>query len=283
MFTPEPPDATALALFQTEIERIIPRSDTVSWLYSRWEAGDPWHPVGRVFLWQVLPLSQTSPDQWRALRGPHPRSTGHYCGGPGYCPTVNIDGKDVVMCGTPKRRWVGGPAMGWKVSRQQYEIHQEIGRYAEPWWVVQGENGGHRKTLFEWERGLLWHASGETRSNVPMAGDLPFAMPDARVITQIAKYDLLRDWEARHAKAFAERDANDMDAVEAAEREKLGAEWGRWLVEQSRELYDGAKSEWRTMASEYRSGGSNLRAQRQRTDAMMEAKWDALTSGLDVS
>ena len=132
-------------------------------------------------------------------------------------------------------------------------------------------------------RGLLWHASGETRSNVPMAGDLPFAMPDARVITQIAKYDLLRDWEARHAKAFAERDANDMDAVEAAEREKLGAEWGRWLVEQSRELYDGAKSEWRTMASEYRSGGSNLRAQRQRSDAMMEAKWDALTSGLDVS
>lgn len=281
MYTPDCPDPAGLARFQSDLEGIVPRSDSVSWLYSRWESGDRWRPVGRYFLWQVLPLAQTSPDQWSALKGPHPRSSGHYCGGAGYCPTILIHGKETLMCGDPKRRWVAGPEAAWKVSRQQYEIYQEIGRYAEPWWVVQGTNGGHRKALFEWEQQLLWHTTNGALSRVPVAGELPYAPVDARVLTQIAKYDLLREWETRYTKQFKDRDANDMDVIEQRERAKLGQEWARWLVEQSSEMYDGAKSDWRTMAGEYRTGGTSLRAERKRADQLMEMKWDKLVSGLD--
>ena len=77
----DPVAPSALAEWQADVDRVVPPSETLSGLLLRYEDGDPWRPINRLFLWQTWPLENTPLDLLVALRGPHPRSTGHYCGG----------------------------------------------------------------------------------------------------------------------------------------------------------------------------------------------------------
>lgn len=262
---------------QEQLERVIPRSDAVSWLYLRMEPGDPWHPINRLLLWQIWPLKDTPEPILDALKGPSPRSTGHYCGGPGWCPSV--DGQ--VICTKRKMRWVDGPKMGWQVSRQQWEIFREIGRFADPWWVIQGPTGGHRKMLADDEKTMLWHTSGERYRDVPKMGELPYAPFDNRVLRWIREYDVLQRWEESYAKSFTSRSYVEVEQGEEERKQELGKKWAQWLVDQVDEMFEAGASGFRGLANEYRAGGSSLKDERKRSDESMDARWHALLQGTE--
>lgn len=270
-----------IARAQAEIERLVPRSDAVSWLYLREEKGDPWKPLNRLFLYQVYPLALTPPDALDAVRGPSPRATGHFCGGGDWCPTFTdpTDGRKKIACPKPKGRWVNGIQTAWRINLQQWEIFQEIGRYADPWWVIQGDRGGHRKALFDWEKEVLQLATGGRHQDVPLAGELPYAPCDHRVLDWIASNDILREWDAKQMAPFTSRDGLTVEAYEDAHRKRLGPMWGQWLAAQVDEMYEDGKSGWRELANEYRAGGSDEKLIRKEKTEMYEQKMAALWAG----
>lgn len=272
----DPVAPSALAEWQADVDRVVPPSETLSGLLLRYEDGDPWRPINRLFLWQTWPLENTPLDLLVALRGPHPRSTGHYCGGKGWCPE-GVEGEPI--CRIPRYRWVGGPSSARGISRQQYEIFRAIGRYADPYWVIQGDRGGHRKVLFDWEKEALELATEGRVRNVPEAGTLDYAPYDRRVREQLAAGDLLRQWEQRHFRAFTARTGGDVERYEADRRRALGPAWGAWLRSQVEEMFDEGKSGWRALANEYRAGASEERLIRREKEEMYDAKWAALVSG----
>ena len=51
-----------------------PVSESMGFLECVWEPGDPWQPVQRWYLYEMLHPSIVHPDELEQLRGPHPRS-----------------------------------------------------------------------------------------------------------------------------------------------------------------------------------------------------------------
>ena len=181
----------------------------LSRLLVRYHAGDPWAPVERVLLWQLWPegVAPLGREMLAALRGPNPRSTGHYCSG------IAADG---CYCPTPRKRWVGGTTR--LISRAQWEIFRETGCYAERWWVCQGPAGGHRIALSPAEDALA-HARGIPLP-LPVMGTLPFAPPDARTWQYQRAYDQLWQWQAKETRSFRARKLTDVEAAERAVAEQ---------------------------------------------------------------
>ena len=162
------------------VASFAPINDVTTGLLPSWEAGDPWQPIERWGIWQVFP-ARTLPldagtmawDIWKELRGPHPRSAGHWCAD-GWC-----------ACRTKLDGWRGSKVKC--INRRQWELYRETGRYCRLWWIVQGEHGGHRYRLDQTEQRILQIHTG--RSDVPAPGDLPYAPIDARVFDAIRHYD----------------------------------------------------------------------------------------------
>lgn len=237
LFRYAPPVGPAtIAGWQAELERVVPRTDRLSWLYLRWEPGDVWEPVQRWVLWQVWPADVTAalmPQQWAALHGPSPRSKGRFS--------------------AERRRWVGG-ATPW-LSRQQWEIGQEIGRYAEPWWVVQGPNGGHRIRLSDAEKQMR---KMQGRIDAwPRMGALPYAPFDTRVTRWVRQYDLLQRWTA--LRGFDQRTGDDvMRELEADSRRAAELQLA-WLDEQVAETVDEGGGAFRALWDAQRPVGLSKR------------------------
>lgn len=167
-------------------------SEQLAWLHLAWEPGEVVtltstidgkvvtdtydQRVERWLLWQIQPI-QFVPDHIRAeLQGPHPRSSGQWR------PYTRADG-------TRGAAWFGGPCT--VVTRQQWELYRETGGYALPWWVIQGDHGGHRVSLSPPEEALYRAEWGVDRVEVPAMGALPYADFDQRVLDQIAAHDHL--------------------------------------------------------------------------------------------
>ncbi len=192
-----------IAEWQADLDSYVPVHPGLSRLLVRWHAGDPWAPVERIVLWQLWPegMAPMGAEMLRALQGPHPRSTGHYCSG---------NPMDKCFCPTPRKRWVGGTTR--LITRDQWEIYRETGCYAERWWCVQGPAGGHRLTLSPAEQAMA-HARGIPLP-LPKMGDLPFAAPDRRTWEFQRQYDQLWNWQAKQTKSFLERGVKDIEAAE---------------------------------------------------------------------
>src|SRR3990167_4026661 len=58
---------------------VAPPSNFLSWLRLVWEPGDVWEPVERWMIYQMRAPRFVRPEMLKELRGPSPRSTGHYC------------------------------------------------------------------------------------------------------------------------------------------------------------------------------------------------------------
>lgn len=183
------------ALWQAELQKYFPKNDQVSWLHLRWEPGDVWEPVQRWVIWHMRAprLIANREDLLAELRGPHPRSQGHACF-PGQCP-----------CALKANRWVDGTV--GLIDRATWELFQETGHYGTRWWVIQGNQGGHRYRLDAIERKIARIKTG--KSDTPAPGDLPYADYDGRVLAKVLEADRLKLWKG--LLDFTRRNHDQMD------------------------------------------------------------------------
>jgi len=239
----EPPiNKPDLAVWQAQLEQVVQKTDQLSWLKIVWEPGDPWSPKQRWMLWQMRPVSNAQgvlnvPEEiLAALKGPHPRSSGHACF-PGYC-----------YCDIKANRWVGGPStMCPGVDRMTWELFQETQCYGERWWVIQGSNGGHRYSLSDSELRFASLASGGQTAKIPKLAELPYAPFDNRVLAHIARYDKLANWQFN--RDFGSRTGADVEAdadaikVQGAEllADHLKNQVDIWLREDAKPWLDFAR------------------------------------------
>lgn len=200
--------------WERELWHIAPPSQFVTWLKLRYVTGDPWEPIGRWCIYQMRHprLIANRVDLLKELRGPHPRSTGHY---------------DERF-----KMWRGGAAR--QVSRDTWELFQETGHYGKLWWVIQGYEGGHRYQLDKIESKVSAMMGGP--KDTPVPGDLPYAEWDRRVFRKIVQLDRVRMW--KHVTDYTLRNHETMDAQDHEEaRMAREALWG-WLGTQVKSTVD---------------------------------------------
>jgi hypothetical protein len=219
-------DRTPPEAWERLVWSVAPPSEHLSWFALRWEPGDVWQPVHRWVIWHMRPKGRHPRLLDAALRGPHPRSSGHYCG-VGYCP-----------CAIKANHWVGGPSSGVGVDRQTWELFRETGCYGQRWWVVQGTNGGHRFTLDPIEAKVFKLHTG--RSDTPAPGDLPYADVDRRVLRHLLAYDKLALWKG--AIRFGARGDAQLSREVQHEVEQSRLALLRWLENQTDLLWDEERS-----------------------------------------
>jgi hypothetical protein len=176
LYRNEPPvSRETLADWQRQLNAAVPPTDKLSHLLILWEPGDEWMPIQRFFLWQCVDPKYHEIEPWilAELRGPAPRTTGHPCFA-GYC-----------LCDVKRARWVEGACK--YIDQATWQLYQDTGLYGTRWWVIQGEKGGHRK---RWEVGGLESTISNMKGHgtqPPVAGDLPYAPFDQRVLTAVLK------------------------------------------------------------------------------------------------
>lgn len=203
--------------WQEQLDALFPRDGIFAWLHLEWWAGERfkvWHPGGfwqvaeqRVQRWVIYQMSWPGhipdlvlPD----LEGPHPRLRGHW--------------EPATL------EWVSDCS----VSREQWELYRRTGCYAQPFWILQGDRGGHKRRFTPLESRLL-KANGRP-GDPPFPGDLPYAELDNRVLDQLVRYDRLRRTnrnlaQAKHRAAYRMED-------KAAAQEAFNAGMLDWLDRQ---------------------------------------------------
>lgn len=170
--TQPPVSKEVLADWQRQLDELFPPSEVTSHLKivwvsgDDWEVGGTWQGVERFYLYEMTPEAFTDPNILFELRD-MPR------------PVVRYDTvmKDVVC----DDRYV---------TRMQWDLYHETKCWGRPFWVIQGEKGGHKRFLTPLEKQWLTLASLPTEP--PWPGTLPYAPFDQRVIRQVVHHDKLR-------------------------------------------------------------------------------------------
>lgn len=197
--------------WQEALDDVAPRRGDLSYLKIVWEPGELWDPIQRWMIYQMIPMADNPADDLfrPMLEGPHPRKFGYY---------DRHLGRFVRRPGAPM------------VSMQQWELYRETGRLAHPYWVVQGDEGGHRFEFTRTEKAIIRRAIGQKDVDPPMIGSLPYAPVDNRVTAKLSNLDRLRKDE--FAVAFMYRNPEKFDAEqERILKDAEKALWG-WLETQ---------------------------------------------------
>lgn len=171
-------------------------NERVPWLKLVWEPGEPWESVERWLIYEMLPvarlLADPSPRNQEAahavladLRGPPPAVRRSW---------DVVDGKRVMRSGS-------------RVTQREWELYRTTGCYGRPYWVIQGQYGGHKRWFNPIEQRLLRLAGKPTAP--PMPGDLPYADWDQRVADALSReralleqQTLVRNIENRTAEVY---------------------------------------------------------------------------------
>lgn len=196
---------------QEALEAVAPKRGDLSYLKIVWEPGEPWDPIQRWVIYQMLPLGQKPGDDLflPMLEGPHPRKFGYY---------DRVKGKWVRKRGAPM------------VSTRQWELYRETGRLGHPYWVVQGDRGGHRWDFTKTEKAIIRRTTGVANVEPPEIGSLPYAPIDGRVLSKLTNLDRLRKDE--FAVAFMYRNPGMFDDQEERILQKAERELWGWLESQ---------------------------------------------------
>jgi hypothetical protein len=196
--------------WQEELWRIAPPSSCLSWLLLHWEPGDPWQPVHRWIVMQMIPRKAINNLVLAELEGPNPRDFGSY--------------------DSTKGRFVRHKQT--LISRQQWELYRKWNCLAVPFWIIQGENGGHKKKFSKTEERIIAMATGRSPNEVspPAPGDLCYAEPDERLIEKLGQMDRLRAYKL--AVSFADRHPDQLDSEETAEAIEMRRHLWNWLESQ---------------------------------------------------
>jgi hypothetical protein len=178
--------------WQAELERVVPRSDSVSWLKLAWYPGISYEPVGRWVVYEMEPNldrlhtadCRLRHGTWECIRGcrlwdlaqESPRLRGRWV-------------KDQRI-----PQWLGGER--WVSSAMhstlQWELYHETKCYPLLFWIIQGDKGGHL-----WRLDHVAQAFGTEIAGIepPLPGNLPYAEWNQQVIARIAEFDRLRKWK----------------------------------------------------------------------------------------
>lgn len=175
------------------LRELSPVADDRGWLEFVWEAGDPWAPVQRWELWEMVHPSLVDPSEVAELRGAHPRADGHPCTSTPVSSWAVSPGKNYqpCLCRHKLEKWKGSLS---GVSLTSWKLFQRTAYVGRPFWVIQGTGGGN-KFGFTHEEGLLLEAEGYPPV-APPSGSLPYASFDQRVISQITRFNRL--WQFRN-------------------------------------------------------------------------------------
>lgn len=202
----DPPEAPeTIRDWQATLDRAIPRYEGyVSHLRLVWEPGDAWDPVERWYLYDCVPRSvfeeaatkrrlmgvqeddNADAILIRDLDGPSPREDGYY---------------DATL-----KRFVH--LRDRECTLQQWRLWQSHGLYGIPWWVIQGERGGHKRWFSAPEKKALRYAGLPDEPPVP--GSLPYAPFDGRVLDTVLRYDRFRRLESKLTRAGVKAEHADL-------------------------------------------------------------------------
>lgn len=218
---------------------VVPKLEQLPYLYLRWEPGDIWQPVQRFVIWELLPHAATPDHIWTALKGPHPRSSGHY--------------------DLQQKRWVGGPQSARMIDRGTWEVFQETGRWGIRWWVVQGKTGGHPINM-PWMVRRVKKIMGDPLAELPKMGDLDYCEPGQGLFDRLASYDKYRAW--RSQTAWTDRDMKDVTQEERESGEVAAAKMTAWWDDMVSGVLDEHKSAVKRAMDEV-SGASRRSGQKR--------------------
>lgn len=161
-----PVDDLTFAQWRKRLRMVSPHHDQLSYLHLVYEPGWPWEPVGRFMLFECIPSEFVDPAFLEDCQGTDP---------------ATLTTHDEITGEITQKTLVTG---------MQWQIYRETGRYARPFWVIQGVGGGHKVFLSDTEKKFLQLAGYP--DTFPSPGELPYAPFDNRVIDQITRYDKLQ-------------------------------------------------------------------------------------------
>lgn len=197
--------------WQEELEKVIPRRGSLSYLKIVWEPGERWDPVQRWVIYQMMPLGRNPADDLfkPMLEGPNPREFGYY---------DRVAGRFIRRRGAPM------------ISLKQWQLYRETGRLGHPYWIIQGDQGGHRWQFTRTEKFIIARKTGQKNVEAPAIGSLPYAPFDNRVMNKLANLDRLRKDE--FAVAFMYQHPELFDVEEERILQQAENELWEWLETQ---------------------------------------------------
>ena len=209
--------------WQTALRAVAPAGERLSDFRIVWESGEPQNPIQRWVIWQMRPVSYTAHQVRREI---DPRFTGlterH--------PREHAYWHEHSRC---YRKWGGGLA---KTDRLTWELYHRTGQYGQRWWVIQGPTGGHRYHLTSVEQKLLGVRSKGRMKDVPLAGDLPYAPFDQRVLAHMRQLASVAKWH--RVCQYADANEARLDVEEQREAEEARGALADWLDEQFSATFD---------------------------------------------
>lgn len=160
-----------------DLRSLSPPHTRLSHLVLRWEPGFPWAPVQRWILDQRQPLDGM--DAWAAREWGEVMDLEAPC----QCafdwssarPPSQATSIESIRC--PRCRRVAS------AGRTAIMAAWRDGYHTQPFWILQGEHGGHKLTFSAEEQEIAGHAPAAP-------GALPYAGYDQRVRRRLQAYDL---------------------------------------------------------------------------------------------
>lgn len=218
---PEGAAAEANAL----LAQISPKSDQVHWLHCYYEPGERWQPVERLIIAEMIPRTimagknaffrmmgeQDGDSLFNELEGPNPRESGMY---------------DEVLQRFVTRDGKLPPL----ITQRQWWLWRAENAYARAFWIVQGSQGGHKKSFSKLERKIL-RMNGQP-NEAPWAGQLPFARFDPRILDKLQAMDRLSKWMEERQGDWTSRTPGEASQARAQAMAEVDAQIGDWLDSQ---------------------------------------------------
>ena len=171
--------------WQDDLLSVFPKSDRVPYLWLTWHAGIEYQPTQRWVIYTLQPRLDLVPGELlECCRGQDPRTWGSW-----YTPAIKQpDGSHV----NGEKRWVSDSFL----SHEQWAVFQETQCFPQLFWIIQGDQGGHKWQVSSTEQAFLT-SIGKPEADTPQIGQLPYAEYDNRVKEKLIQADKLRRWRQR--------------------------------------------------------------------------------------
>ena len=256
------------ALWQKQLEGVVPRTEKLSWLQLVWQSGlspldtnTEEYVVQRWEIYECFNPRFLSRDLIDELKGPDPRILGEF-----------IEDRDHPESG--RRVWRSYS----NISRAQWDIYQATGCGSQRFWIIQGTHGGHVWTLSRVEKNFL-KAMGLVY-DTPLPGDLPYSDFTDVTMRKVIELDRLRKW--RHSLDWTDRSHISQAGLWLQrDRDSEEDEWGeRMLKHLTNEISDVVSDMPRTIVNKMMN---NPKAPRGLYDKGFEEEEEAIDRELTRS